>query len=234
MNIISVPISGASLSFEYKTIFTEIIKQYSLLGANEDGRNDIAEIREVDDASEIKDYVKDHTIFLLDDSSFTGQVFRTFMTKYSNAGLLRFDADYSLLQLVRNSITPVIKPNQIIFAATRTWNREEADYVRTQKVNHFSMKKLFELGIDEATDTLMESARNYGALYISIGISCLDPAFVNSEKKEPGGLTTRELLYMLQRLKLLKNLKMADITGFSEERDANTAKLVAKIIKELS
>ena len=234
MNIISVPISGASLSFEYKAIFTEIIKQYSLLGANEDGRNDIAEIGEVDDANEIKDYVKDHTVFLFGDESFTAQAFRTFAAKYPNAGLLRFDSNFSLLQLVRNPITPAIKPNQIIFAATRAWNREEADYIRTQKVNHFSMKKLFELGIDEATDTLMETARNFGALYLSIDISCLDPAFADSEKKEPGGLTTRELLYMLQRLKLLKNLKIADITGFAGEKDDKTIKLAAKIIKELS
>ncbi|MBI2136083.1 arginase family protein [Candidatus Woesearchaeota archaeon] len=239
MNIISVPISGVSLSFEYKAIFTEIIKQYSLLGANEDGRNDVAEIREVDDANEIKDYVKDHTVFLFGDESFTAQAFRTFAAKYPNAGLLRFDSNFSsLLQLVRNSTqistSPIIKPNQIIFAATRAWNREEADYIRTQKINHFGMKKLFELGIDEATDTLMETARNYSALYISIDISCLDPAFVTSEKKEPGGLTTRELLYMQQRLKLLKNLKIVDIVGFTPERDMATAKIAAKIMKELS
>jgi len=234
MNIISVPISGISLSFEYKTLFTEVIKQYSLLGANENGRNDVAEIREVNDVNEIKENVKDHTIFLFGDASFTRQAFRTFMTKYPNAGLLRFDTDFAMLSLIKNNTNNQIKPNQIIFAATRAWTREEIDYIRAQMVNHFSMKKLFELGIDEATDTLMETARNFGALYISIDISCLDPAFVKSEKKEPGGLSSRELIYMLQRLKLLKNLKVVDISGFSEEKDEKTIKLAAKIIKELS
>ena len=231
MNIISVPISGISLSFEYKALFTEIIKQYSLLGANEDGRNDVAEIKEVDDANEIKDHVKDHTVFLFGDASFTGQAFRTFAAKYPNAGLLRFDANFAILSLVKNNM---IKPNQLIFAATRAWTREDADYVRAQKINHFSMKKILEVGIDEATDTLMEAARNFGALYISIDISCLDPAFADSEKREPAGLSARELIYMLQRLKLLKNLKMVDITGFSKEKDEETVRLAAKIMKELS
>lgn len=252
MNIISIPISGSSLSFEYKAIFTEIIKQHSLLGSNEDGRNDVAEIREVEAANEIIEHVKDHALFLLAQPSFTGQIFRQFMIRYPNAGLLRLDSDFSSLQLVRNNInevtsavkpntsitnpnTYVIRPNQLMFAATRAWNREEADYIRAQKINHFSMKKLFELGISESTDTIMEYARNFTALYISIDISCVDPAYVNgAAKQEPGGLSSRELIYMLQRLKLLKNLKIVDITGFSEEKDEKTIKLAAKIMKELS
>ncbi len=232
MNIISIPISGASLSFEYKAIFAEIIRQHSLLGVNEDGRNDAAELREVEDVNEINEHVKDHTVFLLAQPSFTGQIFKTFMQKYPNAGLLRFDSDFLLLNLIK---TNLIKPNQIIFAATRAWNREEADFIRAQKINHFSMKKLFELGIAESTDTMMESARNFSALYISIDVSCLDPAYVNgAAKQEPGGLSSRELIYVLQRLKLLKNLKIVDITGFSDEKDEKTIKLAAKIIKELS
>ena len=249
MNIVIVPFIGNNneKNLDYKQSFSEIIKQYSFLKTNEDGRNDVSEVIEVDDFDSIGEYVKDHSVFVGTDNRFTANAFKHFLAKNSNdaknnipinfnnngnAGLLSFDSDCSCLELVK---TGILSPNNIIFAATRAWSREDADYIKQQKINYFSMKKIFEFGIDEATDTIMELAREFSALYISIDISCVDPAFAACTiKHDSGGLTSRELIYMIQRLKLLKNLKVVDIVGFSQEIDANTARLAAKIIKELS
>ena len=66
---------------------------------------------------------------------------------------------------------------------------------------------------------------------------CLDPAFAPAVGfKEPGGLTSRELLFFLYKLKLLKNLRVIDVMEFDESKDIDgmTAKLAAKLVVEMS
>ena len=82
----------------------------------------------------------------------------------------------------------------------------------------------------------MEQARNFSDLYISIDIDILDPAFApGTGYIEPAGLSTRELIYLIQRIKLLKNIKKYDLVEVNPDKDINnmTSKVAAKIIKEL-
>ena len=97
------------------------------------------------------------------------------------------------------------------------------------------MKNLF-LNIDNACDSVMEICRQFNELYLSIDIDVLDPSFApGTGYLEPGGLSTRELIYFIQRIKLLKNLKRIDLTEVNPEKDINdiTVKNAAKIISEL-
>jgi len=83
----------------------------------------------------------------------------------------------------------------------------------------------------------METARGWGAFYLSIDIDVIDPAFApGTGFREPGGLTSREMIYFIQRLKRLKNLKMTDITEVNPSKDSAdlTVKLAAKLVKELA
>ena len=99
------------------------------------------------------------------------------------------------------------------------------------------MRKLAEYGKEDLIETIMETARKFDALYISIDLDVLDPAFAPAVSyKEPGGLNSRELLFFLHKLKLLKNLRVIDIMEFDESRDRDdmTAKLAAKLIVEIS
>ena len=78
--------------------------------------------------------------------------------------------------------------------------------------------------------------RNFSDSYISVDIDVLDPAFApGTGYLEPGGLSTRELLYLLQRIKLLKNIRKYDLVEVNPDKDINlmTCKTAAKIIKEL-
>ena len=69
----------------------------------------------------------------------------------------------------------------------------------------------------------METARQWPALYISIDIDAVDPAFApGTGYIEPAGLTSRELIYLVQRFKLLKNLKMVDLVEINPEKDFTT------------
>ncbi|WP_088340064.1 agmatinase family protein [Robiginitalea sediminis] len=71
-------------------------------------------------------------------------------------------------------------------------------------------------------------------LYISVDLDALDPAFAPGvSHHEPGGLTTRELLHILQSVKA--PIVGADIVEYNPERDINgmTAMVGAKLFREL-
>jgi arginase len=74
-----------------------------------------------------------------------------------------------------------------------------------------------------------------GPLYISIDLDGLDPACAPGvAHHEPGGLTTRELLTVLQRVE--GRVVGADIVEYNPGRDINgmTATLAAKLVKEVA
>jgi len=66
--------------------------------------------------------------------------------------------------------------------------------------------------IEGVCDMIMERARASSGFYISIDMDCLDPAFAPGVVySEPGGLSSRDLIHFLKRLKLLDNFRGADI-----------------------
>ncbi|MGL4542714.1 MAG: arginase family protein, partial [Polymorphobacter sp.] len=74
-----------------------------------------------------------------------------------------------------------------------------------------------------------------GPLYISIDIDGLDPAFAPGvSHPEPGGLSVRQLLDVLQRIDV--RVVGADIVEYNPGRDVNgiTAVVAAKLVKEVA
>ena len=72
-------------------------------------------------------------------------------------------------------------------------------------------------------------------VYISIDLDCLDPAFAPGvSHHEPGGLSSRELVCVLHRLR--GPIIGADIVEYNPTRDINgmTAVVAAKLVKELA
>ncbi|MBU2503631.1 MAG: arginase family protein, partial [Nanoarchaeota archaeon] len=73
-------------------------------------------------------------------------------------------------------------------------------------------------------------------VYVSIDVDCMDPAFAPATGyQEPGGLTSRQFLYILQRLNRAKGLKAFDIVEINPTLSGAelTVKLGAKILSEL-
>lgn len=98
------------------------------------------------------------------------------------------------------------------------------------------MKEIIAEGVHEISESLMSVAKNFRDLYVSIDIDVLDPAFApGTGYIEPGGLTTRELLFFLHRLKKLYNLRAFDLVEINPSKDTNdiTSKVAAKILVEL-
>jgi arginase family enzyme len=74
-----------------------------------------------------------------------------------------------------------------------------------------------------------------GPLYISVDLDAFDPAFAPGvSHHEPGGLSVRELLAVLDRVRA--PIVGADIVEYNPRRDVNgvTAVLAAKLVKEVA
>jgi len=72
-------------------------------------------------------------------------------------------------------------------------------------------------------------------LYLTFDLDCLDPAFAPGvSHREPGGLSTREALSIIQALKV--NLIGADLVEFNPTQDGSgvTEMVTAKIFKEIA
>lgn len=73
-------------------------------------------------------------------------------------------------------------------------------------------------------------------LYLSLDIDVVDPAFApGTGHKEPGGLTSRQLIYLIQRMNKVKNLRAIDLVEINplNDKEGLTVKLGAKIVSEL-
>ena len=74
-----------------------------------------------------------------------------------------------------------------------------------------------------------------GAVYLSLDVDGLDPAFAPGvSHREPGGLTTREVITLIQSLK--GPIVGADVVEFNPGEDAAgiTAPVCAKLVKEIA
>ncbi|MFS4416893.1 agmatinase [Maribacter sp. 2307ULW6-5] len=115
-------------------------------------------------------------------------------------------------------------------------------------------KRLVQVGIRTLSQHQWEQAKKYGveviqmkqldmrnlplfnnALYISVDMDVLDPAFAPGvSHHEPGGLTIRQLLHILQHVDV--PVLGADIVEYNPTRDVHgmTAMVCAKILKEIA
>ncbi len=188
-----------------------------------------------------KKFIGKKTIFLGGDHSITYPIFNAFSKE--NVGLIIFDAHIDavnkfnppshedfLKTLVEENI---VNLKNIILIGTRCFNEIESKFLEQNKIKYYKPQDIL-LNLDYFCDSIMEQARNFSKLYISIDIDCLDPAFApGTGYLEPNGLTTQQLFYLLKRLFLLKNLEWVDLVEINPDKDINniTVKTGAEIVK---
>lgn len=115
-------------------------------------------------------------------------------------------------------------------------------------------KRLIQVGIRAMNGRQREQAKRFGAevltmqnwrgvfdvqfdspLYLSFDMDCLDPAYAPGiSHREPGGLSTREALSVIQSLRA--NLVAADLVEFNPLRDVSgvTEMVCGKLFKEIA
>lgn len=192
---------------------------------------------------------KPKTIFLGGDHSISFSTTRAFLEHCKKSEkkpcLIVFDAhpdcmgsaDFKLPtheEWLRALIQSGFSPENIFLIGVRNSDPSETVFLKKHSIKVMNMNHIVE-NLEDSCDTIMEFSKNK-ELYISIDIDVIDPAFAPGTRyKEPGGLVTRQFLYLIQRLNKVKNLRAVDIVEINPDKDTKnlTVKLGAKILAEL-
>lgn len=129
-----------------------------------------------------------------------------------------------------------VESKDLAQVGVRSFEPEEVHFINQSDIRFYHASKVEQLGVVEVVKQLAEAYEDYDAIYISVDIDVLDPAYApGTGTPEGGGLTSRQMMYMTREL--VKNLpvKAFDLVEISPPRDINdtTSWAGLKIIYEL-
>ena len=190
---------------------------------------------------------KSKTIFLGGDHSISYSLTRAFLDYCQNSEkkpcLIVFDAHADCMQpmneptheeWLRALVERGFPAENILLVGVRNIWKEELQFLKEKRIRIITMNQL--LGdLQDTCDIIMEFSSGK-ELYVSVDIDVIDPGFAPATGYiEPGGLTSRQFIYLIQRINKIKNLRAIDIVEINPDKDINnlTVKLGAKILSEL-
>lgn len=190
--------------------------------------------------------LKEKSIILGGDHSISYPSFKAFAKNNSGAGIVIFDAHPDLMDFTNAKSQEdwlkalinegIVDKDKVIIIGVRNSDILEKEFIDEKKINVYYMKNIFNNKVENICDAVMEKINKWPSAYLSIDIDAVDPGFApGTGYREPGGLTSRELIYFVQRLNKLKNIKMVDIVEVNPSMDTAdlTSKLAAKLMMEL-
>ncbi len=186
------------------------------------------------------------SIIIGGDHSMTYSSFKAFSKKFKNPGIIVFDAHLDC----ENDFSPPthedylrvlieekhLKSENTLLVGIRNMHSNELEFAKKNKLKIYSMGEISKEGKRKTADAFMSAARNFDALYVSLDIDVLDPAFApGTGYIEPGGLSTRQMIYFIQRLKNLKNIYAWDLVEVNPDLDIRgiTVSAAAKLVVEM-
>jgi len=184
------------------------------------------------------------TIFLGGDHSITYHVAKAFNKTEKNPLLIVIDAHADCVKVNREPVNgewlcKLIESGfsgakVIIFSARNMW-KEELEFIKKHKIKWITMRDIRE-NFEETIKSILTRVKKSSGFYISVDIDAVDPGFSPGVTyPEPGGITSNQLIQIVQELKSLRNFKGADIVEINPDKDINniTVKLGAKILIEM-
>lgn len=169
------------------------------------------------------------------DHSVTHPIVRAFARKYKDLSILHFDAHPDLYENFQGNPNSHASPfarimeqklaKRLVQVGIRTFTTHQRAQVKKFGVESIEMKDItpdLQLSFDSP-------------VYISFDIDALDPAFAPGvSHREPGGLSTRQAIEVIQRLK--GKVVGADIVEFNPRMDPLhiTGTVCAKLFKEIA
>jgi arginase family enzyme len=125
-------------------------------------------------------------------------------------------------------------PQNILLVGVRNYPENVSSLIARHHIKSYTMREISFEGLHETCDAVMAASRTFKNLCVCIDLRVLDPAFAPGIISEPGGLTTRELIYFMQRLRLLKNLRLGILFNDMHDSSPELVILAAKILAELA
>jgi len=122
----------------------------------------------------------------------------------------------------------------IIIVGARAACKEEIEYAEKKGIHIISSREILDGNIKDLSSKINRLIGDSGALYISVDMDVLDPAFAPAvQTPEPDGISTNQLLNMISEINL-DRLVAFDITETTPPYDFGvTSTVAAKIIFEV-
>lgn len=168
------------------------------------------------------------------DHSITYPILKAYREKYPALDILHIDAHADLYQEYEGDPHSHACPfarimeeglaDRLVQVGIRTLNTHQQEQAKRFGVEVYTMERF-----DPAMPLIFTNP-----VYISLDLDALDPAFAPGvSHREPGGLTTRQVISMLQRLE--GEVVGADLVEYNPAQDLGdiTAYVTAKLLKEL-
>ncbi len=168
------------------------------------------------------------------DHSITYPIIRAYGKRYSELSILHLDAHpdlYDELYGNRHShacpFARIMEENlvkRLVQVGVRTLTGHQREQAKRFGVEIIEMRE-----IDRVNEIMFN-----GPVYLSLDMDCLDPAFAPGvSHQEPGGMSTREVLGIIQNLK--GKLIGADLVEYNPARDTQdiTGMVAGKLLKEI-
>lgn len=169
------------------------------------------------------------------DHSITYPIIKAFAKKFNDLSILHFDAHPDIYDSYQDNRYSHACPfarimeeklvKRLVQVGIRTFTAEQREQVRKFGVEAIEMRHL-----NESLQLEFDSP-----VYISFDMDALDPAFAPGvSHREPGGMTTRQAIDLIQRLK--GKVVGADIVEFNPRMDPLhiTGTVGAKLLKEIA
>ena len=172
------------------------------------------------------------------DHAISYPIIEAYAEKHPNLNILHFDAHPDLYHNFQDNPYSHASPfarimeNKLAKSLTQVGIRTLDSHQRQQS-KKFNVKVFEMKGFDKAV-IIEYINRLTGPLYISIDMDALDPSCAPGvSHHEPGGLLTRDLLSIVQDIKV--DVVGADIVEYNPKRDINnmTAMVAYKLFKEV-
>ena len=139
---------------------------------------------------------------------------------------------------MRRVVEDVIVPGDLAQVGIRSYEYEEIEFFAEHpELTVIKAYDIFQDGYKAAAEKLVEKFADYDFVYITLDIDVLDPAFApGTGTPEAGGLSSRELMYIINELMNRTPVKAMDIVEVSPPLDTEnqiTSWAAAKIIYEV-
>jgi arginase len=169
------------------------------------------------------------------DHAITYPILRAYGKRYDQLNVLQLDAHPDLYEEYEGNRTSHACPFARIMEENLARRLIQVG-IRTMNAHQRTQAERFGVEVIEMREWQPETGLDFeGPLYLSLDIDVLDPAFAPGvSHHEPGGPSTRDVLQLIQSLRV--PIVGADIVEFNPRRDplAITAMVAAKFLKEIA
>ncbi|MCL1982754.1 MAG: agmatinase [Clostridiales bacterium] len=126
-------------------------------------------------------------------------------------------------------------PENIYFVGIRSFEPDEIAFLKENWVNMKTAKQVFAEGVQSVAEEVVAEMQQFSHVYVTVDIDGLDPAYAaGTGTPQPGGLSSRELLYLLEEIFQNLNVVGFDVVEVAPSLDPSLSSMFAarKIITE--